>query len=52
VPFKTGNITTPDFLMHFILFSALLRAKYSSRRATTQINAWKQSSSSQTSFSA
>jgi O-antigen ligase len=52
VPFKTGNVTTPDFLMHFILFAALLRAKYSSRRATTQINAWKQSSSSQASFSA
>ena len=51
VPFKTGNVTTPDFLMHFILFAALLRARCATGIATTQTHAWKPSSSSQKSFS-
>lgn len=51
VPFKTGNVTTPDFVMHFILFTVLLRARYSSVTARTKTHAWKRPSSSQTSFS-
>jgi O-antigen ligase len=51
VPFKTGNVTTPDFVMHFILFTVLLRARYSSATVTTQTRVWKRPSSSRTSFS-
>jgi O-antigen ligase len=51
VPFKTGNITTPDFLMHFIFFSALLRARYMPRTAEAQTHASKRSRLPRTSFS-
>jgi O-antigen ligase len=49
VPLKTANITTTDFLIHFILFTVLLRAK--SMLADAPVRSSKRSRLTQASFS-
>ena len=49
VPLKTANVTTTDFLIHFILFNVLLRAKFMMAKA--QVPSPKRPRFTQTSYS-